>query len=224
MTERPIIFSQPMIRGLRADRKTQTRRAVKPPVESKPIKHMEGGAFFRCVNEKDVWVPCPYGVPGDQLWVKETHYRFGRWARQGRTAMGQPRWCFRPYGEQVAYLDNPPESVKTKRSHLAGWYKRPSIFMPRWASRLQLEITKVRVERLGEISEADARAEGIFKTPWTRTLGHGWTSDTGQPVSDTAVRAFVDLWASINGAWLPDTWVWVVAFKRLNAQKQRETS
>mgnify|MGYP001599791009 FL=1 len=83
---------------------------------------------------------------------------------------------------------------------------RPSIFMPRWASRITLELTDVRVERLLDITQKDAQAEGIFRS------GNGWVSDEGQPVSITPRRAYEDLWHSINGKW-EDQWVWVLTFK-----------
>jgi hypothetical protein len=92
--------------------------------------------------------------------------------------------------------------------------------MPRSACRLVLEVTKVRVERLFQLSEKDARAEGMLRAPdgehedsTADDETHGWTSDEGQPVSTTARRAFEDLWYSINGHWV-DCWVWVVEFKR----------
>jgi hypothetical protein len=209
VTERPIIFSGPMVRALLAGRKTQTRRIVKGVDEcphgydgvvtaTVPKEaHLVGKHCFALASGESLYLRCPYGVPGDRLWVRETH--------AGDDLCG---WAYR--------ADHPNADIKAGElddgeQSLRRWI--PSIHMKRAACRLRLEVTGVRVERLFNITEADCRAEGMLRQKWTEFPGHGWTSDEGQPTSETARRAFEGLWHSINGAWL-DCWVWVVEFKR----------
>lgn len=211
MTERPILFSAPMVRAIIASRKTQTRRVVKGidecphgydgvvtgtvPKES----HRLGKHCFNLASGESLYLRCPYGAPGDRLWVRESY-----WADATTKA-------FKWYVNEVFTPDR-------KKDHCR---LIPGIHMPRKLCRVELEVTKVRVERLGSITEKDARAEGMLRVPFNvRIPGeptHGWTSEEGQPVSTTAVRAFEDLFASINGGWFPEAWVWVVEFKRAPA-------
>lgn len=215
MIERQIIFSGPMVRALLAGRKTQTRRIVKGidecphgydgvvtgtvPKES----HLVGKHCFQLASGESAYIRCPYGAPGDRLWVRETFCRGWLLTDGSYTAFpisGQePRYFYR------ATDQDPPD--QPQRS----W--TPAIHMPRAACRLLLEVAKVRVERLFDLSEKDARAEGMLRQKWNKFRGYGWTSDEGQPTSETARRAFEDLWHSINGAWV-DCWVWVIDFKR----------
>lgn len=208
MKERPIIFSGAMVRALLAGAKTQTRRVVKPqpakgwafeipPVFGRITSHhpKKGrfGVFVRHGVGTDFpmidLIPCPYGQPGGggRLYVREA------WAA--------------PH----AYDHLPPRLIpKDARIHYAatedrgGLLWRPSIHMPRWASRITLEITSVRVERLQDISEADAQAEG-----WTRRPE---VSTDPQVHKEAARDWFMDLWESINGpgSWEANPWVWVV--------------
>lgn len=136
---------------------------------------------------------CPYGVPGDRLWVRET---FGHFELND---------SFKP-GDRVFYR------ADGECLELQPW--RPSIHMPRWASRITLEITAVRVERLHDISESDARAEGI--TPFND--GHGWHTEDGRHYAGTAADAYLSLWASINGeaSARANPWVWVIEFKKVS--------
>lgn len=211
MKERPILFSAPMVRALLAGTKTQTRRVLRDqnPVDLGACKH---GAHLvrRPVRDRGVLVGhrmvpahCPYGEPGGWLWVKETHYRFGNWVKDGFTTAGRQRWRFRAKGQQVMYEDAPPAKVSKKRSHIVGWYKRPSIFMHRWASRIALEVVAVRVERLCEISEADAIAEGV--PPFNPSP------------SNIPRLNYSQVWEAINGkgSWNADPWVWCVEFRRV---------
>ena len=190
--ERPILFSGPMVRAILEGRKTQTRRIVKgvefiggrgdendPSAWGYPYPDREGYA------DLTDGIPCPYGKPGDRLWVRETWQDWcpiwqGAWCGCGSKEMAQN--THRP-----AYAATPDE-----RCHPAKW--RPSIHMPRWASRITLEVVSVRVERLQEISNDDAIDEGT-----------------------NGVDFFHDLWQSINGpgSWDANPWVWVVEFKRI---------
>jgi len=166
MKERPILFSGPMVRAILEGRKTQTRRIVKPqPLRDRGVMAFNDGEHPQ--------MRCPYGKPGDRLWVRET-------------------WCpdVEPYTFRYKADGDEP---------LERW--RPSIHIPRWASRITLEVVSVRVERLQNISEDDALAEGI-------TLVERGTSPVDQ---------FNKLWESINGpgSWEANPWVWVVEFKRI---------
>lgn len=208
MTERPIIFSGPMVRALLAGRKTQTRRIVKG-VEECPhgydgvVKatvpkeaHLVGKHCFALASGESLYLRCPYGVPGDRLWVRETFANLDE--GDGRKALHYRADKF---------------SSDFLIDRAAGERWTPAIHMPRAACRLRLKVTGVRVERLFAITEVDCRREGMLRQKWREFKGYGWTSDEGQPTSETARNAFEDLWHSINGAWL-DCWVWVIEFRR----------
>lgn len=179
MKERPIIFSAPMVRAILAGAKTQTRRVVKFKPWHQIEERYDGSPWPWMYDDDraaDHWLPCPYGQAGDRLWVRES-FCDARQAAAGRV-------LYRASGDTAC-----------------GW--KPSIHMPRFASRITLEITSVRVERLQDISEADARAEGI-----SRAECPGWHATTD----------FRALWAAINGpeSWDANPWVWVVEFQRIN--------
>lgn len=226
MRECPILFSGPMVRAILDGRKTQTRRMVKPQPPAGCRYEINGayshalclsgeGAAMLCVpptpRSTDHRLPCPYGAPGDRLWVRETWAPWGDHIEERGEAdaladakRGMP-WACIVYG-----ADANGGSVNVKR-----W--RPSIHMPRWASRLLLEVTDVRVERLQATTEADARAEGID----LETLGSIYRLADGTPV---ARDAFGDLWDEINGkraAWATNPWVWVVSFRRVYQARAR---
>ncbi|MBU9579574.1 hypothetical protein KTE26_14160 [Ralstonia mannitolilytica] len=190
--ERPILFSGAMVRAILDGRKTQTRRVAKL-------------TFWP--RESDVLL-CPFGRPGDRLWVRENG-----WERPERTPKmmrdGADTWA--PY-----YFDADGYSEQDKADFKAwGFKRRPSIHMPRTASRITLEITAVRVERLNDCSEEDARAEGITDGGCTQ-CGNPEPCGCQNPSHD-ARESYVHLWEQINGAgsWHANPWVWVVEFKRL---------
>lgn len=227
--ERPILFSAPMVRAILEDRKTVTRRPVKGcqiPTEDTAIPVGDrqrwsaigqkdprygfcvfGSTEAECAKELEEYAPCPYGKPGDRLWVREA---FGLQVRHygGGT------------GEHIVYRATNPDAIYCKsaegREYPVKW--KPSIHMPRHSSRILLEITAVRVERLQDISEEQARAEGVRLM---RDDSGTWVSreGPGKLVTPwpTAKEAFGDLWNSINGpdAWGANPWVWVVEFKRV---------
>jgi len=200
--ERPIIFRGDGVLGILEDRKTQTRRVIKFPATPKWMQGIEhramkvaypmpmGGWVFWDIdmgqefsdkvyqNDRD-GIRCPYGQPGDRLWCRET---------------------FVSDGDYIGY-----KAERDPANDNALW--SPSIFMPRWASRITLEIVSVRVERLQNISEADAFAEGISGGDWL-----------GDPVGE-----FAKLWNSINlkrgYGWETNCWVWVLEFKRIDNAK-----
>lgn len=198
--ERPILFSGAMVRAILNGSKTQTRRVVKPqPEEGYRLTEIpmstKGGEWALDRNpshDSEIRLLCPYGKPGDRLWVREAV-------------------CLRPEGYGYR-ADNDPTNNPTR------WI--PSIHMPREASRITLEITDVRVERLQDISEADAEAEGVAVGDWI-TL-HGQFASLPMSVSRGAVTAresFQCLWNGLNGRrgynWESNPFVWVVTFKRL---------
>ncbi len=148
--------------------------------------------------------PLPYGVPGDRLWVREAWFPVGTW---------QPRWS-----EDGALYRADGEAAEARRRELApglkrpGW--RPSIHMPKWASHILLEVTDVRVERLNDISEEDARAEGVE----SGVAQNG--SINGQPATVWVFnprKGFALLWDTVNGpgAWNANPWCWAITFKRV---------
>lgn len=201
MIERPILFSAPMVRAILAGTKTQTRRICKKQptiVERLAItwRMLATGEWHSHGKLRSAHTVgrCPYGQPGDRLWVREA------WTVNltGDAKRGGP-------GTVPIYRASTPNAADR-------W--RPSIHMPRWASRLTLEITGVRVERLQAISEVDALAEGI-----SRLRRGGITAYFGgtESCGATAGGAYAELWKHLNGAgsWDADPWVWVIEFKVL---------
>jgi hypothetical protein len=205
VTDHPIIFSGPMVRAILDGRKTQTRRLVTVPwrggrrvLPYEPYYAEKDGRLLWCDEYGDYHAmepACPYGGPGDRLWVRETAYISPpHWtcaeASTHRDSEGAPRvvsYCagLGPHGHVAAAE--------------YGIRRTPSIHMPRWASRVTLEITGVRCERLQDICREDAMAEG-------------WPGE-GDPVA-----WFSGLWDTINGErapWKSDPWVWVVSFARV---------
>lgn len=194
MTERPILFSAPMIRALLAGTKTQTRRVAKPPFDLLFAGGAKPGMLARA----------PYGVAGDRLWVRET------WGFDSRV-----RHDFKPIGQHdLSGMDLLTHTLyrATTDDQPPRW--RPAIHMPRWASRITLEVTEVRCQRLQEISEDDARAEGVESANGHPELG----AIIGRGPSYR--EGFAQLWRTINGArpgcsWADNPWLWCVSFRRI---------
>lgn len=212
MKEHPIIFQDAMVRALLAGTKSQTRRAIKPQpaYAGGAWKCADGSTHQATRPSKSILASCPYGVPGDRLWVREAHWWF-KDEHDPVTGYFPPKLT----AEDVVYRADGDDGRKV-------W--RPSIHMPRWASRILLEVTKVRVQRLWEITEDDAIAEGVEAIPYTGpnagpnrySVGD---SSVGWANFATAREAYAHLWDQINGAgsWDANPWVWAVAFQRLNA-------
>lgn len=236
MKDNMILFSSPMVQAINADRKTQTRRAIKDQSIGDRFSHVteDGSAHIEwegvpCCGT-GVWevpeycadVPCPYGKPGDRLLVKETFFAYGRWETRFSAKKGRDEWHFIDMTEECGFsylyaADNPDRALaKGRGTLLPGWHRRPAIFMPRRAIRIFLEVVSVRVERLQDISEADAIAEGV------QSVGGGryWLGADGLTPRGSAVTAYRDLWIHINGAesWDENPWVWVVEFKKIEEQ------
>lgn len=233
VTERPILMSGPMVRALLAGTKTQTRRVVKLPHQN-PLGRWEpqtfggpnGGrlASGETIPEQGgIWhtrtgdsLGCPYGQPGDRLWVRETHYAWGHWTKRLNPKKRREEWHFvdETLGAGLSYRYEADEKLPRRKRelHEVGWWKRPAIFMPRAASRIMLEITEVRVQRLQEISEPDARAEGA------PCYEDGIDPPPPDAECEWSYRAsFRRLWESINGpgSWDANPWVWAITFRRI---------
>lgn len=229
MTDRPILFSAPMVRALLDGRKTQTRRVIKwqgPKGYPHSFDHARidnpAGVQRLLVPYRhpgdpvDPWDDCAmvrhYGAfdPGDRLWVREAHYL---------TDDGDHEYAVYAadagVGEHLARIDRLPsyfsEALRAKHKRL-----RPGIHMPRWASRLTLAVTDVRVQRLQEISEASARAEGMSPLPSGRYFcGH---DEEGEIACKSAITAFAWAWNAINGErpgchWQDNPWVVAITFE-----------
>ena len=209
MTERPIIFNGEMVRAILDGRKTQTRRVIKPQPPYDKFIHLGAGALGMWSGwpedpKAPIWEAyCPYGKPGDQLWVRET------FCPVDDREMGGEVWI--DYRATPKYGEDEP----------AGWEKgsddpeaakwSPSIHMPRKASRIQLEVVKVRVERLQDITREDALAEGVRKLYRMPHWGYA------EPI-----ESFMICWDMINTKrnfeWDANPWVWVVEFQLLEVK------
>jgi hypothetical protein len=226
ITERPILFSAPMVRAILEGRKTVTRREVKKPAALDCLAAGFEPAFLVLPGNADL---CPYGQPGERLWVRET------W--------GVISHDFDEHGNMIDWKPDRPASAIREMRFGQGYYSghviyradgeaawagdddgggddrsawKPSIHMPRIASRILLEITDVRVERLQAISRRDIRAEGLECPPELAS------DDRSPNYRDWYPAAWRELWESINGAgaWDANPWVWVVEFKRVTPGKK----
>lgn len=222
MSEKPTLFSGAMVRAIINGTKTQTRRIVKPEpvldsslisgptgvVDGKEVgvvrrNHLIWPAKHGChtdFHQGIRWIEnrCPYGQPSDRIWVRENGWEppliTSKMLREGADTW--PKYAYDADDIDHAFYKE------------MGWKRRPSIHMPRWASRLTLEIVSVRVERLQNISTDDAEAEGAIR----------WWNE--QPTPREIVhpkRAYQNLWESINGegSWAANPWVWVVEFRKV---------
>lgn len=207
MKERPILFSGAMVKAILADNKTQTRRVMKPSLPAYvtrvgySLMTEKWHAFDDNQWETITKLDCPYGQPADRLWVRET------WAL-GADEAGEPKVFFRATDTPMVGMAFPNKPA------IEAW--KPSIHMPRWASRLTLEICDVRVQRVQEISEEDAIAEGIERT----SLGfRDYELPANVMHGVPASYSFQTLWDSINAArgfsWQSNPFVWALTFRRV---------
>lgn len=226
MIERPVLMAAPMVRATlrQVDPKTHTRRILKqqpsehhwqvlPGYELKVGDAMvcaDGRVhvtFWHSIPQNAAWdkaghAVCPYGKPGDRLWVREA------W----RTVAGADDIAPRDLMNVESFTHYEADEAKP-----VGMGKlRPSMFMPRWASRILLEVVSVRVERLNNISQADAIAEGLQRT----VDGYAWHVEDETHRASDPVESYASLWEAINGdgSWDASPWVWVVEFKRLSPE------
>ncbi|HIB5950275.1 TPA: hypothetical protein ACWXCL_002349 [Klebsiella pneumoniae] len=215
MKERGMIFNAEMVRAILDGRKTQTRRPVKFPVHDKNLGCELAGNELAGELSAGNYLNSAFGKPGDRIWVRETWATLGNedgccvdW--EGNLCKGDERPAARIYRASCeqrpgdyglwSIPDDAYWKPHTKEHKFEGAW-RPSIHMPRWASRILLEITDVRVERLRSMSQDDARAEGVIAASGPMEAG----------------LAFRELWDSIYGeeSWKANPWVWVIEFKRV---------
>ncbi|HCT5182894.1 TPA: hypothetical protein OTZ38_000309 [Klebsiella michiganensis] len=236
MKERGMIFNGEMVRALLGGRKTQTRRIMAP----QPADDIERSAFpnpdaigwkssLKHKHGSTTAHFCPFGAVGDRIWVRETFqgplfdYEQMEAFLEDSSKFEKPEFC-----QYAADGGHRPEYQDADDNLRYGW--RPSIHMPRWASRILLEITGVRVERLNAISEEDAQREGVHTEVWDQTVVarnyaardeffQFWSEDMPHYVEMNQLyrSSFRSLWESIYGAenWLANPWVWVIEFKRV---------
>lgn len=204
MRERPILFNGAMVRAILDGRKTVTRRQIYPQFPSSVNEVLPYATYRGAWMPRDPESPdepweeqvrvCPYGKPGDRLWVRET---------------------FAVYGDEkfaaIHYRADRPHDVGRK-----GVGYKPSIHMPRWACRILLEIIDVRVERLQDITYEQAAAEGV-----QRDHRMWFATDEGGQAFKYPEQAFAQLWRQTGGDWGANPWVWVVEFKRLEVADAR---
>jgi len=196
MKERPIIFSSEMVRATLEGRKMQTRRVIKPQPAIKPRVFKNEDGVFYSLMDKCVYQKSPFGTIGDRLWVRETWFE---WVKNN--------------SEQLPYLYKatiPSDDLEILRQSGHAFKWKPSLFMPRWASRISLEIINIRVERVQEITERDARDEGVE---------HPNIAVSPPSTYSDYKHKFKLLWDSINAkhgcGWDINPWVWAIEFKKL---------
>lgn len=218
-TARPILFSTPMVRALLDGRKSMTRRTVKQQERLRMGTDVliEGDHRPEYLNEYgswQQWVPnartmrCPHGKAGDLLWVKERHYLTDD-GHNEHAVFSADESKVREHAATLKRIKGTiPENIWQKHAKL-----RPSIHMPRWASRLTLELTDVRVERLQDISEEDAIAEGVDAVSM---------ADVPRQATWSRRQDYAQLWEKLNGkgSWDLNPWVWVLTFAVHHANAQ----
>lgn len=229
MTERGMIFNAEMVRALLDGRKTQTRRPVKFPVHDKNLGCELAGNELAGELSAGNYLNSAFGKPGDRIWVRETFqgplfdYDLMDSYCKDPTPFEKPEFCVYKADGVPA-----PEFYDADDELHCCW--RPSIHMPRWASRILLEITNVRVERLNAISEEDAQSEGVHTEVCDQTVVarnyaasdeffQFWSEDMPHYVEMNQLyqSSFRSLWESIYGeeGWKANPWVWVISFKRV---------
>jgi hypothetical protein len=245
----PLLMRGELVRETLADVKTETRRVInrQPPERESPASNPfnwsrveKVGPWFHIMSDNPngmFTVKCPYGVVGDRIWVKETHWRWGRWSRGVHRKTGKPCWNFKPLppptGNPVLFSEpsQPKKLSKWSERYTARWHKRPSLFMPLKLSRLTLEITNVKVERVKDITAAAVRAEGVH-IPHTLVRSTqkfkpsdywpvGWEKLKRLPGfgDQLLIAEYASLWDTINAdrdakyTWAKNPWVWVVQYR-----------
>lgn len=225
--DRPILFNGPMVRAILEGRKTATRRVVQPwqcpkkgedgqwcAIAQRDPRYgfcVSGATATECAAELAEHGMAPYGRPGDRLWVREA---FADLQGTGIDYRPDPA---SPLSQYAYAADSPPGSHSDEVRKDCGVKWKPSIHMPRWASRILLEVTAVRVERLQDITEEQAIAEGIDLDALAdaQDLYDMVLAGSGADGRATPITAFRDLWNSTGGDWDANPWVWVIEFKRV---------
>lgn len=219
MKSTPLLVSTPLIQPILDEIKTQTRRIL--------LNRKAGGVwtplYQPTLRDDGLWsdshcepFACPFGTIGDQLWVREEHYQYGHWeiCPGEKTPTGRQKWKFVQDTDDTLYYPPPTFRRSMPRVHpeISAWYKRLGRFMPKKCSRITLEITDIRVERVQSISGDDAKAEGC--DPWPNAAkAKGWTPNHAYRCS------FMVLWDSINEergfSFFSNPYVWALTFKKL---------
>lgn len=220
-------MSAPMVQAILAGKKTETRRIVNPQPDDdglwddtnmprslqSTLKGWNGTVADSGASKE--W-KCKYGEPGDVLWVREGFYAYGKWMQGSKNGKLSWRFIDKTSGNSMGYQYQTDTAAWMDNDYRElGWYKRNSIHMPFTACRLFLKIKSIRVEKLHDISEADATAEGIEFINTNR--GSGWKSYTNEgQVTNYPVLSYMTLWESVNGIESREAnpWVWVVKFER----------
>lgn len=235
MKERPILFSAPMVRALLDGTKMQTRRPVKFPRTRDAfvmIDHGDGwwpyqsddGESELCNDGNEHPYNCPYGQPGDGLRVKEAAWMWCERRPAGKTKTGRDKWLYVPlHSAPVIYAADHPQRpaidvVSPDTGNQWGWRLKIGRFLPAWASRITLEVTGVRVERLQDISNQDCKAEGVLCETADPLFFHVPEPGNVYANADEMPKgSYRKLWESINGvgSWAANPWVWVVTFQRV---------
>lgn len=213
---KPILFSGEMVRALLDGRKTQTRRVVKPQPTNLSGPNFDG-LWSDTIDPVTRYFACPHGQPGTILYVKEATWMFCERRPNGLTKKGRPKWHYVPLrSAPVYYIADWPKKPNQKIDHPEtgnqwGWKYKSARFMPRWASRITLEIVSIKVERVQEISEADILAEGVTVDRVAKFCNYPWSD------MPTLHHAWRVLWEHINGpdSWKANPWCWCLTFKRL---------
>lgn len=203
----PILFSTAMVQAIIDGRKNQTRRLLKKQPDSEKHTHISKGVvldgknrevFMFCTGKSSEVesIFCPYGQPGDVLWVRESF-----------SPLGDKPWTSANVSYKTAAVDSSDK----------GWNWKPSIHMPKKACRLFLQIKTIRVERLNDISESDAIAEGVKDAGFFEGLYNYYSYLDNIFIFKTAKDSFHSLWYKINGptSWVKNPWVWVIEFERI---------
>ncbi|EOX9618514.1 morphogenetic protein [Klebsiella sp. GG_Kp147] len=225
MKERGMIFNGEMVRALFNGRKTQTRRPVKFPVHDKNLGCELAGNELAGELSAGNYLNSAFGKPGDRIWVREA-YRFPAslddvsptGVGEMAVATGYRKPWAPTFYEFTGTFSDGWKGFETPPKVSDAGKLRPSIHMPRWASRILLEITDVRVERLNAISEEDAEAEGIdMEALYGSQDCYDCIADHNMTGRPTVTGAFKNLWESIYGedGWKSNPWVWVIEFKRV---------
>jgi hypothetical protein len=223
MKEKAVSFNAPMVRAVLANIKKMTRRVIKPQptvdYDEYFHPHFEWKNYSNGFTRERLAQECPYGKVGDILYVKESAWMFCERRPNGKTKTGRDKWHYVPletapifYQADQGEKPNCPEPPHPETGNVWCWRLKVARFMPRWASRITLRITDIRVERLQDISEEDARAEGCpYPAEWS---GRYVDRD------ETAKTWFKTVWRSIHGndpvkSWDSNPWLWVLSFERV---------
>jgi len=233
--ERPILFTSEMVRAVLEGRKTQTRRVCKDQTATgyewlencemypSTLGETYTGWAKNCGHSFLLPTKCPYGGVGDRLWVRETHYRYGKWVKNGISKTGRQKWRFKGSLTKIRYIDEGVRGrIRKNIYRKEGWYKRPSIFMPKWAARIWLEITNIRVEKLQNMRFSDWLADFC---PNTNQQNKALQTFIGMQNQKEMSQEF---WDTINAkhgySWESNPYVWVIEFKQIRSKLCRQKS